>query len=83
MRLLPVHPIFRDLEKLGCGFIKAKRQSGRRSDNLGHARQEGAASTFVGMTGFGASGPAEKFYDHFNIATKAVNAAPRARENNR
>jgi hypothetical protein len=35
------------------------------------------------MTGFGASGPAEKFYDHFNIATKAVNAAPRARENNR
>jgi pyruvate dehydrogenase complex dehydrogenase (E1) component len=28
------------------------------------------------MTGFGASGPAEKLYEHFNIAAKAVvNAA--------
>jgi len=40
------------------------------------------------MTGFGASGPAEKLYEHFDIAAKAVvnavlEAAPRAREHNR
>jgi transketolase len=58
---------------LGCGLIKAKRQSDGRQ---GHARQEGAAGTFIGMTVVGASGPAQKLYEHFNIAAKAaVNAA--------
>ena len=50
--------------KLSRGLIKAKRQSDGRQ---GHARQEGAAGTFIGMTGFGASGPAEKLYEHFNM----------------
>ena len=58
---------------LGCRLIKAKRQSDGRQ---GRARQEGAAGPFIGMTGLGASGPVEKLYEHFNIATKAVvNAA--------
>ena len=30
---------------------------------------------FVGMTGFGASGPAEQLYEHFGITTAAVIAA--------
>jgi transketolase len=38
--------------------------------------KEGAAGTFIGMTGFGVSVPAEKLYEHFNTAAKAaVNAA--------
>jgi transketolase len=27
---------------------------------------------FIGMTGFGASGPAEQLYKHFGISTEAV-----------
>ena len=32
----------------------------------------GADGNFIGMTGFGASGPAEKLYEHFGITAKAV-----------
>jgi transketolase len=32
----------------------------------------GLDGIFIGMTGFGASGPAEKLYPHFGITAKAV-----------
>jgi transketolase len=32
----------------------------------------GTDGAFIGMTGFGASGPAEKLYEHFGITAKAV-----------
>jgi transketolase len=38
----------------------------------------GADGDFIGMTGFGASGPAEQLYEHFGITAKAaVRAASR------
>jgi transketolase len=35
----------------------------------------GEAGTFIGMTGFGASAPAEILYEHFGITEAAVIAA--------
>ena len=35
----------------------------------------GVDGSFIGMTGFGASGPAEQLYEHFGITAKAVVAA--------
>jgi transketolase len=32
----------------------------------------GTEGKFIGMTGFGASAPAEKLYEHFGITAKAV-----------
>lgn len=39
---------------------------------FGWDRYLGERSEFVGMTGFGASGPAEALYDHFGITPEAV-----------
>ena len=39
---------------------------------LGWDRFIGDRGGFVGMTGFGASGPAEKLYEHFGITPRAV-----------
>ena len=38
----------------------------------GWERFIGPNGAFIGMTGFGASGPAEKLYEHFGITAKAV-----------
>ncbi|MGE3830252.1 MAG: transketolase [Parvibaculaceae bacterium] len=38
----------------------------------GWERFIGPNGVFIGMTGFGASGPAEKLYEHFGITAKAV-----------
>ena len=35
----------------------------------------GAQGTFIGMTGFGASAPAEQLYKHFGITAAAIIAA--------
>jgi transketolase len=46
---------------------------------MGWDRYLGAKGAFVGMTGFGASAPAEKLYEHFGItAAKVVEAAKAA-----
>ena len=37
----------------------------------------GTDGAFIGMTGFGASGPAKEVYKHFGITTDAVVAAAR------
>jgi len=37
----------------------------------------GSDGAFVGMTGFGASGPAPQLYEHFGITAKAVVEAAR------
>ena len=39
---------------------------------LGWDRWIGANGAFVGMTGFGASAPATKLYEHFGITPRAV-----------
>ncbi len=45
----------------------------------GWDRWIGREGGFVGMTGFGASGPAEALYEHFNITAEAVAAEARKR----
>ena len=37
----------------------------------------GERSAFIGMTGFGASAPAEKLFEHFGITPAAIVAAAR------
>ncbi|MEX2454564.1 MAG: transketolase [Rhodospirillaceae bacterium] len=46
---------------------------------FGWERWTGPEGGFVGMTGFGASGPAEELYAHFGITAEAVAAAVRER----
>jgi len=46
---------------------------------MGWARFIGEDGAFVGMTGFGASAPAEVLYQHFAITPEAVRAAAKAR----
>ena len=46
---------------------------------FGWERWLGDRGAFVGMTGFGASGPAEVLYQHFNITAEAIVAAALAR----
>jgi transketolase len=46
---------------------------------LGWERYLGDRGGFVGMTGFGASAPAEALYKHFNITAEAAAAAVKAR----
>ena len=45
---------------------------------MGWERFIGENGAFVGMTGFGASAPAEVLYEHFGITAKAVAAAAKA-----
>jgi transketolase len=42
---------------------------------LGWDRWLGERSAFIGMNGFGASGPAPELYKHFGITPEAVVAA--------
>ena len=44
---------------------------------LGWDRWIGEKGAFVGMTGFGASAPASKLYEHFGITPQAVQEAAR------
>ena len=46
---------------------------------MGWERFIGEAGVFVGMTGFGASAPAEVLYKHFGITAEAVAAAAKAK----
>jgi transketolase len=39
----------------------------------------GPEGTFIGMSGFGASGPAGKVFQHFGITADAIVAAARTR----
>jgi transketolase len=54
---------------LGPEKIRVAVEAGLRQ---GWDRFIGADGKFVGMTGFGASAPAEKLYEHFGITAKAV-----------
>jgi transketolase len=46
---------------------------------MGWERFIGETGVFVGMQGFGASGPYEKLYAHFGITAEGVAAAAKAR----
>jgi transketolase len=49
------------------------------AESFGWERYTGPGGGFVGMTGFGASAPAEALYKHFGITAEAVAAAAKAR----
>jgi len=46
---------------------------------MGWERWLGDDGTFIGMEGFGASGPAPKLYQHFGITAEAIAAAAKAK----
>lgn len=54
---------------LGAGTVRVACEAAMR---FGWDRWLGARGGFVGMKGFGASGPAEALYEHFGITPKAV-----------
>ena len=61
---------------LGPGTIRVAVEAAIR---MGWERWIGDNGGFVGMTGFGASGPADALFQHFGITAEAVVAAVRAR----
>lgn len=63
-------------EMLGEGTVKIAIEAAVR---FGWDRYIGADGDFIGMTGFGASGPAPELYKHFNITPEAAVAAAKAR----
>ncbi len=60
---------------LGTEKIRIAVEAGVRT---GWDRFIGTGGKFIGMTGFGASGPAEQLYKHFGITAKAVVKAAKA-----
>ncbi len=51
------------------------------ASGFGWERWLGANGTFIGMTGFGASAPAETLYEHFGITETAIMAAVKKKGN--
>ncbi|HXV23650.1 MAG TPA: transketolase [Alphaproteobacteria bacterium] len=63
-------------EVLGSGSLKVAVEA---ASPFGWERYIGPKGAFVGMSGFGASAPADMLFKHFNITAEAVAAAVRAR----
>ncbi|QTL06042.1 transketolase [Aquabacter sp. L1I39] len=61
---------------LGAGTVRVAVEA---AVKFGWERWIGEEGGFVGMTGFGASGPADALYRHFGITAEAVADAARAR----
>jgi len=61
---------------LGPGTVRVAVEAALR---FGWDRYLGERGGFVGMTGFGASGPADALYEHFGITVDAIVAAARRR----
>ena len=51
------------------------------ASGYGWERWLGADGAFIGMTGFGASAPAETLYEHFGITEAAIMAAVKKKGN--
>jgi transketolase len=62
-------------EVLGQGTLRVGIEAALK---FGWERWLGDDGVFIGMTGFGASGPAEELYQHFGITSDAVVEAARA-----
>ncbi|MDF2763669.1 MAG: tkt [Rhodospirillales bacterium] len=69
----PVH--YRD-EVLGPGSLKIAIEA---ASPFGWERYIGPEGAFIGMTGFGASAPADALFKHFHITAEAVVGAVKAR----
>ncbi|MGU3494811.1 transketolase [Xanthobacteraceae bacterium A53D] len=79
---MPCWEVFEDqdaayqAEVLGPGTVRIAVEA---AVKLGWERWIGLDGGFVGMAGFGASGPGEELFRHFGITAEAVAAAARAR----
>ncbi|WP_429589860.1 transketolase [Variovorax sp. PvP013] len=71
------HPTYRAQVLSGDGGEGGVRVAVEAAVAFGWERWLGARGAFVGMTGFGASGPAEALYAHFGITADAVADAAR------
>jgi transketolase len=60
---------------LGSGTVKVAIEAGLR---FGWDRYIGSDGAFIGMTGFGASGPAKEVYKHFGITAEHAAAAAKS-----
>jgi transketolase len=69
MELFERQPAAYKAKLLGKEKIRIAVEAGLRT---GWDRFIGVDGHFIGMTGFGASAPAEKLYQHFGITAKAV-----------
>ena len=82
---MPCFELFEEQDKayreevLGQAGVRVAVEAGIR---LGWDRFVGSDGAFVGMTGFGASAPAEEVYRHFGITAAAVANAARDRVRN-
>jgi transketolase len=74
--LFESQPISYRLETIGGSPVRLAVEAGVR---LGWERFIGEDGAFVGMTGFGASAPAERLYREFGITAEAVAAEAKAR----
>jgi len=63
------------MDTLGQGCVRVGVEAAMR---FGWDRYLGEHGAFVGMTGFGASGPADALYEHFGITPDAIAAAATA-----
>jgi transketolase len=61
---------------LGQGVVRIAVEAGVRQ---GWDHYVGSEGGFIGMTGFGASGPYDQLYKHFGITAEAVVAAAKAK----
>jgi transketolase len=68
-------PAYRDMV-LGPGTVRVAVEA---AVSFGWERYIGSDGGFVGMTGFGASAPAPRLYEHFGITADAVAAQAKAR----
>ena len=72
---MPSWELFADQDKgyrdsvLGEGTIRVACEAAMR---FGWDQWLGSRGGFIGMTGFGASGPAEQLFDHFGITATAI-----------
>jgi len=74
--LFAAQPLAYRQKVLGEGTVRVAVEA---AASLGWERFIGEDGVFVGMSGFGASAPAEKLYEHFGITPEAIAGAVKAR----
>jgi transketolase len=72
--LFEMQPVDYRMQVLGPGTVRVACEAAMR---FGWDRYLGERGGFVGMRGFGASGPADRLFEHFGITAEAIVAAAR------
>jgi transketolase len=72
--LFEMQPVDYRMQVLGPGTVRVACEAAMR---FGWDRYLGERGGFVGMRGFGASGPADRLFEHFDITAEAIVAEAR------